>query len=228
MVDRRILAIGVAIFVVVLAVGTAMTGPAATPDEQPGAAQEVAAAPAPVSADTPIPPATQLADQSSTTTASAETIEPAGAVPVTVNEVADLVESRRPAIEAVPLPDGHHDQDGEHAHGVTHDVAHHAGELVVAAWSWRFDDVATRHVDAIGLHASDAVLDALVPTDAELERRRDYTEVAWVIIRDIAVDDGEATVVFDHHVVTSSTPESVTSRTVVVDVEDHRAIDVRP
>jgi len=226
MVDRRILAAAVAIVVVVLAFVDATAGTATPATEPSQTSREAAIAPAQVNAATPVPPSAQPATSTSTTTTPPiEVIEPAGVVPSTVNEVADLVESRRPAIDAIPLPADHYHQDG--AQEASDDVARHAGELVVAAWSWRFDDDATRQADTIGPLAADTVIDALVPTDSELARRRAEAEVAWVIIRGINAAGDQVTVVFDHHVVTSTTPETVTSRSVVVVVEDHQAIDVR-
>jgi hypothetical protein len=155
--------------------------------------------------------------------ASAPDSEPdtAPAIPSELLEVEVLVESRRPAIDAVQVPPGHDHDDGEIAVSAAQAAApieQVAAELVVAGWTWRFDDAATRQVDAITPLATGDAIEMLAPSIDELARRAEVGEVSWVIVRDSSVDGARATVTFDQHVVTSSTAETVTSRTVVVDV----------
>jgi hypothetical protein len=147
------------------------------------------------------------------------------AIPSPVLEVEMLVESRRPAIDEVQVRQDHDHDDGEFAASGSQGAApieQVAAGLVVAGWTWRFDDAANRQVDAITALATGDAIEMLIPSTDELARRADAGEVSWVIVRDIRVDGSGATVTFDQHVVTSSlagsTAETVTSRTVVVDV----------
>ena len=239
MIDRRIAVAAAAVVIGVLGVRVATTGPLAPGDDTTqvdlGASMQPSPPPAPEgstrgplseSPATPNPTApTTPTEASPTPTSTTGAIVP---VVASQDEVADLVESRRPAIDQTVVPADHHHHYGQHsAHGGGTDVEHHAGELIVAGWSWRFDDPATRQRDAVSRHATSDVVALLAPSEIELQRRAAASEVSWVIIRSLAVAGNEVTVVFDHHIVGSGSPESVTSRSVVIVVENHTAIDMR-
>lgn len=233
MIDRRLVILAALIAVGVFALHGAMTGPSDSVAESSSSDRTVALDP-PVEATvgTPSSALDSVDNQPPITTMP----EPAASAPVTgpdtvpaipspVLEVEMLVESRRPSIDAVQIPPDHDHDDGEFAASGSQGAApieQVAAGLVVAGWTWRFDDAATRQVDAITPLATGAVIEMLAPSIDELHRRADVGEVSWVIVLNISVDGARATVTFDQHVVTSSaagsTAETVMSRTVVVDV----------
>lgn len=149
----------------------------------------------------------------------------------TVLDVDVLVESRRPAIDAIRIPADHHHDDGagDPSGGqVSSAVEAIAAKLVGAGWTWRFDDAASRQVGAVAPVASARVMAVLVPSGDELQRRADTAEVSWVVISDIVVDGSWATVTFDQHVVTSTIAETITTRSVAVFVAGGVVVEVSP
>ena len=101
-----------------------------------------------------------------------------------------------------------------------------ASHVVVTAWTWRFDADVDRVETGLEGHATADVIAMLTPDQSERARRADASEVAWVIVRNVDVDGAVVTVTFDHHLVTSTTPETVTARQVAVTVVDDQVVDV--
>ena len=98
--------------------------------------------------------------------------------------------------------------------------------VVMAAWTWRYDDPTDRTRDALTPIATADVVDQLAPTPTESARRAADAEVSWAIIRNVDTDNSSVTVTFDHHLVTTASPETVTRRLAMVMVDDGRAVDV--
>lgn len=231
MVDRRLLVVATVVAVCAVGVRATVTGPpppaddlvtidevTAWPDQ---AARPETAVSRPVMSASP---STSEAKPPAATTPK----RPAATNVATANDVADLVEKRRPTIDQIAGPAEHHFRDGEHsAHANATSGEHLAAELIIAGWSWRFDDTADRQIDAISGHATNDVTAMLAPSEIELNRRTAASEVSWVIIRELTVAGDEVTVVFDHHIVGDGTPESVTQRSVTVIVDDHAVTDMR-
>ncbi len=144
-------------------------------------------------------------------------------------ELLDLVDAARP-----PLADNEVVDDGEHdpTHGQPATTAEMAASLVVSVWTWRFDDRAGMVREQLAGLADDALIERLAPTPEQQAARTASGEVSWVIVRDVTVDasvatdSSVATVMFDHHLVTSTTSETITARVVDVTIVDARAIEV--
>ena len=139
-------------------------------------------------------------------------------------ELADLVAAGRPPLSDVTVVDDghvhrHHHAPGEHASWA-------ATTAVVSGWTWRFDDTPDRLREQLASIASNDLIAQLSPTPEQAAERTAAGEVSWAIVRAVTVDSTIATVRFDHHLVTSTTPETVTSRTVTVTIVDGRATEV--
>lgn len=228
MLDRRLLAGIVAVAVVVLSARQALTSnePADRPDT-PTAATALGDVPTTVANSARANTPTATADpapvpQPTLVTTSAPTADVSS--PTTAVELIDLVEAARPTL---PLGEIVDDRDAHHDHGVDHtDASTIASQVVVSAWTWRFDGADDDLADRLHGFATDAVIASLTSGDTERMRRVDAAEVAWVIVRDVEVDDDVVNVLFDHHVVTSTKAEAVTSRQALVTVAAEQAIRV--
>jgi hypothetical protein len=147
---------------------------------------------------------------------------------VSVRDVDELVAANRPPIEtsgpdaAMVVDDGHDDPTARSTG--PNDVGGVASDVVVTAWTWRFDDPPDRHRNALAPIASLDVVDLVAPTPDQQIAREMAGEVAWVIVRDVSVAGDVATVRFDHHVVSSTTAEQVTAQVVSVTINGGRAV----
>lgn len=157
------------------------------------------------------------------------TPEGSTATPTTVGssasvELLELVDASRP-----PLSDTEVVDDGEHdpTHGrPATTTGATAATLVLSLWTWRFDDRAGRVREQLGGLADDALIERLAPTPEQEAARAAGGKVSWVIVREVTVEASVATVMFDHHLVTSTTAETITARVVDVTIVDGRAIEV--
>lgn len=228
MLDRRLLA-GIVVAVVVV-FGARQT----LSSDAPATGHDSATA-APVRGDVPMATTSSARANNSTPTPGAAPVTqptvvttsvPAVEVssPTTAVGLIDLVEAARPTLPPGEIVDDGH---AHHDHGIDHtDASTTATQVVVAAWTWRFDATGERLANRLHGLATNAVVASLIPDEAERVRRVDAGEVAWVIVRNVQVGDDVVTVFFDHHVVTSTKAEAITSRQALVTVADEQAIRV--
>lgn len=217
MIDRRFVAVLLVAVVAVFALRSVMSNTPAPPAESPVSIDPRLADRLTPTAAAARTVSTDDVDDVITTSTTVTTAEASSTTPV---DLVELVQARRPTIEVIETPD--HEDDGERdptGERGSATIEQTAADLVVAGWTWRFDDDDTRHLEALALVADTAVVDALAPEPAEGQRRIDAGEVSWVIVRGINVDGPQATVRFDQHVVTSTSSETVTARKVLVTVD---------
>lgn len=227
MIARRLLIVTMVALLVAVGVRTAVTTEPSTPDEAVAATLDDTRADLAVNSRTPQTESTTTLLE--TSGGAASTPVRSAAMPTTVTsspsvELIDLVDASRPSLTVAKVVDnGEHDPtQGE----PDTSVGAIAAEVVVSAWTWRFDDSEGRVGSQLVGLANDAVTEALAPTPQEQVARAGRGEVSWVIVRDVTVAASVATVMFDQHLVTSTTAETITARVAVVTVVDGRAIEV--
>ncbi|MEL6894390.1 MAG: hypothetical protein AAFP84_22560 [Actinomycetota bacterium] len=138
-------------------------------------------------------------------------------------DILELLDAARPTVPADPIVDDGH----PHARADTRPDEVTATSLIVAMWSWRFDDPADNtHVELRRLADAD-LIERRATTPAEIARRIEYGEVAWVIVRNVDTTGSTVTVRFDQHVVTSRNAETITTRIATVTIEDGIAVAVQ-
>ena len=225
MVDRRLLAVLIIVAVGVFAGRAALSGSPDPPTESEVSSEPTPAAPI----DTALRAVEQPESRPTLNVDAPEANEPFEASPPPAADIVDVVGARRPTIDMVEEEHGDHPHDGERNPTGSSDanaVEVIAADLIVAGWTWRFDDSDTRQPDALASLADSGTIDALVPAPAERQRRFDACEVSWVIVRGISVDGTRATVRFDQHVISSSSAELVTARSVIVTIAEGLAVDI--
>lgn len=224
---RRFLIAGLIALVIAIGVRSAVSTQSATPTEPDATRVNTAWSDTVLAPATSSPETTSSVPLTSVTAVSSpihNAVEVAPTPTLAPAELVDLVAASRPSLSAVEVVD-----DGDlHAHHDTPDssVGAIAASVVVSAWTWRFDDTAGRVHDQLAGLADDDVIRVLAPTPQEMEARAATGEVSWVIVRTVTVTGSNATVLFDHHLVTSTSAEAVTNRTAVVTVIDGQAIEV--
>jgi hypothetical protein len=210
MVDRRLVGILVSLTVAVIVAVAWLTGAASGPATAPATTGLSAQLPLPTSVSTNSPEGTLsvAASTAPSTESAASTSTVSADVPLV-----ELVAAGRP-----PLPSGDVVDDGpaDEAAASELDVV---TSVVVAVWSWRFDDPPDRlSVSLTGLATVD-VAAAWTASSAERVRRQEAGEVAWVLAtpRPGAVGGAGVVVVdVEQHITSSTTPERVDRLTVNV------------
>jgi hypothetical protein len=203
MVDRRLAGVLVSLTVSMIVAVTWLTGAAPDPPAVPATTA--------LSAQPTSSPAMAGADLD--TASSALSTKPAGSTSTATLPaglpLVELVAAGRPL-----LPSGAVVDDGDAASEL--DVV---TSVVVAVWSWRFDDPPDRLAVSLTGSATVDVAAAWTASSTERDRRRSAGEVAWVraIPRPDTVDgDGVVVVDVEQHVTTAMTPERVDRFTVKV------------
>lgn len=138
-------------------------------------------------------------------------------------DISELLADARPETPAGSVVDDGHQHEREAAQ--PDEVI--ATSLIVAAWTWRFDDP-TNHarVELVPL-ADPGLIEQLAPTSSEIVHRVEHREIAWVIVRTVDTAGSTVIVQFDHHVVTSSNAETIATRRATVTVESGIAVAVQ-
>jgi hypothetical protein len=130
-------------------------------------------------------------------------------------EVAETTRTDPVTVLANRADDGHSttgQTNGQGAGGV-------AAFVTVTSLTWRYDTT-TDLAQILDGAAATQLLDELAPETGELERRRNVREVSWAITtRTASTDAGTMEVDVERHLITATTPETVTVLQVTVTVE---------
>lgn len=225
---RRVLVAGLIALIVAIGVRSATSTPATTSmqaDEGQIDAEPFGGMPEPQSVPLESPVSVRPDPISAVSAPSRQPPVVAEPTPSTTEaELSDLVAAGRPPLSDVEVVDDGHVH--RHHHAPDEHASWAATTVVVSTWTWRFDDTPDRLREQLAGIASNDLIAQLSPTPEQAAERAAAGEVSWVIVRAVTVDGSIATVRFDHHLVTSAAPETVTSRTVTVTIVDGQATEV--